>query len=69
MKTIFAIEYRDARKALIGGTAPVVAHGMGWPDDEWQRVTEVKASQGAWFARFFASSEKWTQIDGLEVRK
>lgn len=67
--TIEVSEYKEAKKVLTGGSAPVVAHGMGWPDDEWQRVTEVKASQGAWFARFFASSEKWTQIDGLEVRK
>lgn len=69
LPTVFAIEYRDARKALIGGTRPVVAHGMGWPEDDWQRVCEVKTVHGEFFARFFSTSAKWTQIDGLEVRR
>ena len=67
---MFIIEvetYSEARKVLLGGTRPVVAHGMGWPDDDWQRVCEVKAIHGAFFARFFADG-KWTQIDGLEIR-
>lgn len=65
---ITAADFRDAKKALLGGTAPVCAHGMDWPQDEWKRVLELKAAHGAFFARFFAP-EQWTQIDGLEIRK
>lgn len=76
---MFIIEvdtYREARKVLLGGTRPVVAHGMGWPDGDWQRVSEVKAMHGAFFARFLNTrgpnkdfgSDRWTQIDGLELR-
>jgi len=62
-------EYREARKVLQAGSAPVVAHALGWLSDEWQRIVEVRANRGMWLARFFAAPEKWTQIDGLKIRK
>lgn len=62
-------QYREARKVLIGGTAVVVAHDAGSDDSrKWHRVVEVKAMHGAFLARFMSDPDKWTQIDGLEVR-
>jgi hypothetical protein len=62
-------EYKEARKVLLGGTAPVMAHVIDGSQDDWERVIEVKAIHGGFLARFFSNSDRWTRIDGLEVRK
>ncbi len=62
-------EYTEARKVLRGGTAPVVAHVINGSDADWGRVVEVKAIHGGFLGRFFTNPDRWTRIDGLEVRK
>jgi hypothetical protein len=68
--TIEISEYKEARKALLGGTAPVMAHRKDSVNvDNWFRAVEVKAARGTFLARSIHVPETWVQIDGLEVRK
>lgn len=60
-------QFQEAQKVLQDGSGTVCAHGLGWPEDDWQPVTWIIANRGAWFARFHPS-KNYTQIDGLQIR-
>lgn len=57
-------DYRLARRNLIGGASVILAHGIGWLEDEWQRIVQIKIKAGGYFGKMLASGE-WVEIDQL----
>lgn len=68
---IEASQFREAYKVLCEGTGTVSAHGVGWPEDDWQEVVWIRADRGAWFACFLSSNFRPTlgrnELAGLLV--